>query len=60
VVATVVVATIVDHHGVVPGFIALGVICAVATWPIAVFLIASKKWAPVRDQPQNTAADSAT
>jgi MFS family permease len=58
--ATVVVATIVDHHGVVPGFLALGVICAVPTWLIAVFLLANKAWAPVRDQPQNTAADPAT
>jgi Major Facilitator Superfamily len=54
--ATVVVATIVGHHGVVPGFLALGLICAVPTWLIAVSLIASKTGALVQEQPQNTAA----
>jgi MFS family permease len=55
VVATVVVAIVVGHHDVVPGFLTLGLICAVPTWPIAVSLIANKTWAPVREQPQNTA-----
>lgn len=54
--ATVVVALIVGHHDVVPGFIALGLICAVPAWPIAVSLLASKTWAPVREQPQEVAA----
>jgi hypothetical protein len=48
--ATVVVALVVGHHDVVPGFITLGAICAVAAWPIAVSLLASKTWAPVREQ----------
>lgn len=54
--ATVVVALIVGHHDVVPGFIALGLICAVPAWPIAASLLASKAWAPVREQPQEVAA----
>lgn len=53
VVATIVVALVVGHRDVVPGFLTLGVILAVPTWLIAVSLLASKTWAPVREQPQN-------
>jgi Major Facilitator Superfamily len=53
--ATVVVALIVGHHDVVPGFIALGLICAVPAWPIAASLLASKTWAPVREQQPESA-----
>jgi MFS family permease len=51
---TVVVATVVGRHDVVPGFLTLGLICAVPTWLIAASLIASKAWAPVQEQPQDT------
>lgn len=55
--ATVVVAIVVGHHDVVPGFLTLGLICVVPTWPIAVSLIVNKTWAPVREQPQGTVTD---
>jgi hypothetical protein len=55
--ATVVVAIIVDHHGVVPGFLTLGFLCGAPVWVIGVSLIASKTWAPApaRKQPASTA-----
>ncbi len=52
--ATVVVATIVGHHGVVPGFLTLALIGGAPTVLIGVSLFTSKTWAPVREYPQNT------
>jgi MFS family permease len=53
--ATVVVALIVGHHDVVPGFLALGLICAALAWPTAASLIASKTGDPAGEQTRNTA-----
>jgi MFS family permease len=45
--ATVVVATIVGHHGVVPGFLTLALIGGVPVVVIGVSLMTSRIWAPV-------------
>jgi MFS family permease len=47
VVATVVVSTIVGHHGVVPGFLTLTLIGGVPALAIGVSLMTSRIWAPV-------------
>lgn len=57
VVATIVVASIVGRHHVVQGFLVLGLICVVPTWPIAFYLIASKTWIPRREKLPVAATD---
>jgi MFS family permease len=50
--ATIVVATVVGRHGVVPGFLTLAVIAGLPAALITVSLIASKTWAPVPERPR--------
>jgi MFS-type transporter involved in bile tolerance (Atg22 family) len=50
VVATLVVATVVGRHGIVPGFITLALIGGIPAVLIGVSLIASKTWSPVPER----------